>query len=213
MSEGLERLDRRIGQVRRATLICAALLAALAAVLGGRLGVEVAGLLSARHRLDREAARHQRLSSALARLTAGGLPQTSATSDMGERLTPDAAFVALAGHVGALARRTGSIVRTLKRAEVETQDEELRAPAGEAGVAAQLQLDTTYRSGLRFLRALDGLSLPVTPTQVDLENLSPASPGQAPRLALRLELLAYGMNSKRLVLRPDGSGLRRAAGD
>jgi hypothetical protein len=269
MSEGLERLERRITQVRQATLICGASLAVVAALLGGQLAVEIAGLLSASHRLGWEAARRQRLSSALARLPQGeetlpsrasgiprlclpvgkgnafpeglgvptasqrdweeqrlprgtgaapaqgaqGLPQTWPTDGIGERLTPDATFVALAGHVGALARRTGSTLRTLKRAEVETQDDELRPPTGEAGVGAQLQLDTTYWSGLRFLRALDGLPLPVTPTQVDLENLFPASPGREPRLALRLELLACGMNSKRLVLRSDGSGLRRVAGD
>jgi hypothetical protein len=208
MSEGLERLDRRITQVRQATLICAASLAVVAALLGAQLAVEIAGLLSASHRLGWEAARRQRLTSALARL-----PQTWPTADTGERLSPDATFVALAGHVGALARRTGSILRTLKRAVVETQDDELRPPTGEAEVGAQLQLDTTYWSGLRFLRALDGLPLPVTPTQVDLENLFPASPGREPRLALRLELLACGMKPKGLVLRSDAAGLRRAAGD
>lgn len=188
MSEALERLDRRIAVIRRATLICAAVLAAAVAVLGGQLAFQGAAFLSSRHRLDREVARERRLSRAVA-----SLPKASLSAARGKRLTPDATFVALAGHVGTLAQRTGCTVRTLKRDEIDTQPGELRPPAGEAEVVAQLHLDTTYSSGLEFLRKLGGLPLLTAPTEVDMESGSTASSTREPRLVLRLQLIAYGI--------------------
>ena len=191
MSEALTRLSGRVARVRRATLICFAVLAVVVAVLGYRLAREAAGLLSASRRLDHEAARWRQLSGAVARL-----PRAPATGTTGECLTPEATFVALAEHVGRAAQRTGSTVRTLKRAQADTEDEKLSAPAGESQVAGELQLDTTYWSALDFLRALDRLPLPVTPMEIDLASASVGSGGKDARLVLRLQLLAYGMTSR-----------------
>lgn len=192
MSEALDRLDRRIAWVRRATLICAASLAAATVALASTLAPQTRDLMSARRRLDQQVAQQRRLIRSVAQM-----PRPMASNAVRGRLAPDATFVVLAGHVGTLARSTGNTVRMLKRIESTTQDNELHAPAGEAEVAAQLELDTTYWSGLEFLRALDGLTLPVVPTQLDLESPSGASPGGEPRLVLRLQLLAYGMMPKR----------------
>jgi hypothetical protein len=190
MSEALTRLSSRVAHVRRAILICFAMLAVVVAVLGYRVAREAAGLLSASRRLDHEAARWQQLSGAVARL-----PRAPVGSEPAERLTPEATFVALAEHVGRAAQRTGSTVRTLKRAQADTQDEKLSAPAGEPQVAGELELDTTYWSALDFLRALDSLPLPVTPMEIDLASASVGSRGKDARLVLRLKLLAYGMRS------------------
>ena len=189
MTETLDRLEGRLAWVRRATVIFAAVVAAVVVVLGARLALEAGGLLSARHSLGGQAARQERLRSAVARL-----PRSSATAT-GARLAPDATFLALAEHVSALAEKTGSGVRVLKRVETDRLDNELRAPAGEAEVVAQLHLDTGYRSGLEFLRALDGLPLPVVPLEVDMESTAPGA--KEPRLLVRLQLLAYGMTPKR----------------